>query len=461
MRSIGNYKVAETDYKAQSEDVLYALSEVFENDVPILISDEMKKLAKDYALEPTLDAIKAIGQEISTASHLLYSIEEDSDSYVLTIIPADEEETFLFYMKNMKRKTKCMLQPRKKPGSPAKRMDFGKRLNGTAIDLDSEFMIFEVDGDDGLYINHANPDHKEYGRTSIFGFDPQPSVIAVCPKIIKKLTHKDGKYAAIKFNPERKSFSSGLTDRKSYISVGAKLEDVSGWNEVAVIEYDSGFADSCVWFGEDLFVANPSKVYAIRNAMSSSPKKEMVFKNDKDKNGSDLFVMKDSLYLVMNGKILRWSEGGFLRKAGFNKCIYSGDPSTKGITSVLVLNDREVAFVEHQTFNRTEDVPMMDITILDVETAKTRKIHTFRGWIYTVRKGEIIVLCNSRANSKNDKKYPLMTIIDMESEQQKSLPFGCLGPAEIRGVYKTRDDRLLLHTDNKIILPDDLESFLK
>ena len=146
MRIVGNYKVAETDYKAGCEDVLYVLKETFGEEVPLLTSDEMQKLAEEYSQEQTEDAIKALGQEITTISYLLYSIEEDSDSFVLTIIPAESQDAFLQDMSDLKLKTKCMVQPRKKYGSPAKRMDFGERLKGTVIDIDGRQSIFSMEG---------------------------------------------------------------------------------------------------------------------------------------------------------------------------------------------------------------------------------------------------------------------------------------------------------------------------
>ena len=89
-RVMENYKFVEADYKAGSEDVLYALRESFRDEVPELDSDAMISLAENYSMEQTLDVIKAFGQELSK-SYLLFTVEDDSDSYVMTIIPRDEE----------------------------------------------------------------------------------------------------------------------------------------------------------------------------------------------------------------------------------------------------------------------------------------------------------------------------------------------------------------------------------
>ena len=104
MEKIGNYKFAETDWKASSEEVLYALQEEFRDEVPMLDSEDMTSLAENYSMEQTLDVIKAFGQELSS-THLLYTVEEDSDSFVMTIIPRNEEDAFVSKMKELKRKT--------------------------------------------------------------------------------------------------------------------------------------------------------------------------------------------------------------------------------------------------------------------------------------------------------------------------------------------------------------------
>ena len=93
-RVMENYKFVEVDYKAGSEDVLYALRETFRDEVPELDSDAMISLAENYSMEQTLDVIKAFGQELSK-SYLLFTVEDDSDSYVMTIIPRDEEDAFV------------------------------------------------------------------------------------------------------------------------------------------------------------------------------------------------------------------------------------------------------------------------------------------------------------------------------------------------------------------------------
>ena len=68
-----NYKFAETDYKAGSEDVLYALQETFRDEVPELDSDVMISLAENYSMEQTLDVIKAMERDAGSSASAMSS----------------------------------------------------------------------------------------------------------------------------------------------------------------------------------------------------------------------------------------------------------------------------------------------------------------------------------------------------------------------------------------------------
>jgi len=50
-------------------------------------------------------------------------ISEDSDAYLLTLIASGQAEDFEQEMKALQRKVTLLLQPRKNPGSKAKRID--------------------------------------------------------------------------------------------------------------------------------------------------------------------------------------------------------------------------------------------------------------------------------------------------------------------------------------------------
>lgn len=72
------------------------------------------ELLENYAAENTLDFINAMVQEISAQGHLLYEIDVDSDSYLLTIIPAEAEEELKSILKEQRKRGILRKQARRK-----------------------------------------------------------------------------------------------------------------------------------------------------------------------------------------------------------------------------------------------------------------------------------------------------------------------------------------------------------
>lgn len=118
----------ETDWKSESEDVLYAVREGFGTAFPELAGENFDALAENYAAEETEDFINALGQELLVYGLMLYQIASDSDSYLLTVIRAEEEDAFKKQLKVEKKKGAAKKQPRKKPGDAAKRIDLSGRI---------------------------------------------------------------------------------------------------------------------------------------------------------------------------------------------------------------------------------------------------------------------------------------------------------------------------------------------
>ena len=457
MEKIGNYKFAETDYKAESRDVLFALQEEFRNEVPALDSDGMISLAENYSMEQTLDVIKAFGQELSS-THLLYTVEEDSDSYLLTIIPKDEEDAFVSEMKVLKRKVTLMLQPRKKAGSRAKRFDFGKQLKGKVIKLNGNKLIFSFSLDRTYYSVPLSWNDKEKSN-EFFYFDPQPVIIQSTMRQIEYIAEKDGHYAVCFTNPG--------PDPTSYIAVGNKLEDISKWETISKLERDEQYASihrfcNCIWYGPDLFLSTVNRVFRIKNAMNGGSELIKVLEFPVDYSlSSCLFTVKDSLFVLIQGKIYEWTKRGLFKKEGFNKCIFEMESSPHGSEHIFVINDEEVAFPEPKQFSRSSEIQTRNIFILNVRTCKVRTVECFRGGIKSAGKGKIIVLCAAHDMVKDKKNLPLMVIMDLNTGEQKSLPYGCLGSSEIKDIYFTRDNSMLIETDKSIIYPENLDEFLK
>ena len=456
MEKIGNYKFAETDYKADSQDVLFALQEEFRDEVPVLDSDDMKSLAENYSMEQTLDVIKAFGQELSS-THLLYTVEEDSDSYVMTIIPKDEEDAFVSEMKVLKRNVTLMLQPRKKAGSRAKRFDFGKQLKGKVIKIDGNKLIHSVSAE-GIYC--LTPySYADTNLCDVFYFDPQPVIIQSTTRQIGCLASKDGYYAIC--------FTKPGADPTSYVAVGNKLEDISNWKVISKLERDEEYLTinhicDCIWFGSDLFLVTVNRAFRIKDAMNGGTELVTVLEFPVDYSlSSGFFIVNDTLFVLIQGKIFEWTKRGLFKKEGFRNCIFEMESSPHGSGRVYVINDEEVAFPEPKQFSRSSEIQKRNLFVLNVRTRKVRTVECYKGSLNSIEKGKVIVVCSGHDMVKEKKELPLMVIMDLNTGEQKTLPYGCLGSSEIHDIYKTRDNELLLETKKGIIYPENLDEFLK
>lgn len=128
---------------------------------------------------------------------------------------------------------------------------------------------------------------------------------------------------------------------------------------------------------------------------------------------------------------------------------------------VFVINDEEAAFAEPKQFARSSEIQTRQLIILNVRTRKVRKIECYKGSLCSFEKGKVIVLCSGHDLLKEKKDLPLMVIMDLNTGEQKNLPYGSLGSSEIKDIFLTRDKRMLLETDKGIICPENLEEFLK
>lgn len=211
----------------------------------------MESLAENYAQEQTEDILKALGQEITLAHYLLYSIEEDSDSYVLALISEAEEENFGQEMKTIKRKANVLLQPRKKPGKEAKRIDWGKRLSYKVYEMPEKLRFTSQAPVDGLYVADSLHIREKNVESGLLSLDPERGA--------------DGT----------------LIDGSSYIAVGQNLGNVSEWK--VIHKDDAGFWEVCYWYGEHLFLAGKNKVAVIKNAMNGGKAPEIILESKENR----------------------------------------------------------------------------------------------------------------------------------------------------------------------------------
>lgn len=442
MDYIGTRKVTEVDYKADSSDILFALQEAFGKEIPMLSSENMTSLAENYAMEQTLDILKAFGQEITLADHLLYMISEDSDAYLLTLIASGQAEDFEQEMKALQRKVTLLLQPRKKPGSKAKRIDLGKRLLCKSYPLPDGLRFCYHPPVVGLYLAdnaYANCDHI---KSCLIALDPEPHILHNIPKWVHCLTGTPGHYAAIWQNPEC-DVNHHLLDRTYYLSVGRSLTNFADWKVIYQEESRDPY-DICYWYGEDLFLANNFHVAVLSQAMSGNFSPEILLESNRQAlTFSKFFELKGELYLYLQGTFYRYRKGGLFQKAGFTVPIYT--IRTKTIKDFTIVGAEEVAFIE-QNYSRprSRDIQMMQVTILNVVTGNARYLSCPAGNLTSIESGKILDLCIDHDIITDKKALPILLGIDLNSNERTEIPFGSLGAQELLDVYKTSQERIVL-----------------
>lgn len=457
---INGRKVAEVDYNSEAEDILFVLQEEFGNEVPELYSENLKELAENYKQEQTEDILKAFGQEMTIDHIMLYAIDEDSDAYVLTLVPEGEATAFEQDMKNIKRKVRQLKQPRKKAGSAAKRIDFSKRLSCKICKLPEGMRLHYGICVEGLCgADNIDSQNEEDMCTCLLSLEPEPHIVHTTSKRLDDLSGENGRYAAIYLNSQ-KNEQGILIDKASYIAVGDSLDNIDEWR--IIYKDEEGFLETCFWFGDDLFLAGRNKAAVIKNAMLGGCKIEFILKRkESELTFSKFFVVNGKLYLYMQGMFYRWNKKKFLSKEGFNTVVYK--IKTKTVGQIVYIGNNEIAFVERNFSRpRSAEIFMMDITLLNMETGNIRKISCPDGGVKSIEEGRLIVLCSRHDVVKNKKDLPILINIDIESGERKALAYGKMGSEEIIDVFKTPSGRIVFRTyeGDRIYYPEKLDEFM-
>lgn len=125
-----SFPPAYTDHNTPSPDILFVLRDSYQTACSFLAESAFDDLAENYAAEEPEDFLDALGQELTCYGHALYELSTDSDSYALVILPEERIEEFKDGLKDEDKKQKATQhkQARRKPGTPAKRINLGKRL---------------------------------------------------------------------------------------------------------------------------------------------------------------------------------------------------------------------------------------------------------------------------------------------------------------------------------------------
>lgn len=441
------------DWKASSEEALSALRYQYGGTFPALADPGLDALAENYAAEETLDHLKALGQELTCFGCRLYYVGAGADAYPLILIPEGEAADFESWCKGRRKKAWPLAQPRRKPGTPAKRLDLGARLPCELCRLPEGWRTMYADmADDALWVNSwADPERFLCGRLRL---DQQPPRLEQVPLLVRRPVRRaDGLWAVMLSQPEREEQGGRrvLKDKTSRLCVGTDLADMERWRVLDARETGNDW-NQLFWFGEDLFLANHTQAAVIREAGEGGSVQTLL--EGKPQTTADFpryFVRRGGLYLYFQRRVYRWQEKKLLRKAGFTP-IYTISHETAA--NMVPVGETEAAFVDrHISVPRSQTE--QEITILDVETGKTRGL--------TSRKGELCIwqrrLCVTPHNVRRGE--PVLQCFDLTTGETRELTFGALRKNEVYGIHSLSDGRTVLETGDTLCFTDCLWEFMK
>ena len=335
MKDYENYYV-EVDWKSESEDILYAIREMYGSLYNDITKNNFDELTENYAAEETEDFINALGQELSSKNLLLYEIDEDSDSYVLVVISTEEENDFENYLKNNKRKGKIKKQQRKRLGNIAKRIELGKRIVYEKYSIPKYYRVEYTT--------------SELNNSLILGFkcfEPRKFDAAILdisnwpPKQGKDLgiliwhfidCEVNGKFAYVLDNTLDEN--GILKDKRYKIIHGYDINNITEWK--CLCSNLSINVNKMIYFNDILFLADKNSVYTVNdiNNFNNTVTKILDLKEGDIRWFPKFFICNNNLYLYMHQCIYK-----FETQHKFFKTIY-------GFKKIYTINEFNVDYIE-------------------------------------------------------------------------------------------------------------------
>lgn len=443
-------KAVYVDWKSESEDILYALREGFKEEYPFILQQNFDELAENYATEEPEDFLDALGQELTCYGGVLYELKSQSDEYPLIIIRVEAEEAFKAQLKADRCKGTSRKQARRKAGTPAKRIDLGKRLPVERYILEQGYSINLVaaclDGKLLLdYKSWSEPRHFCSALLNINEWKPKQS--KDLNLIVERLAlNKNGVYAAMVQNNEING-QGYLTNRNNKVLLGSDMSNIEKWQ--CIYEGETLEWSQMIWFEDKLFAADKNCVYHIKDMMNFAASCEKVLELERGdiRWHPKFFVSGNVLYLYMHQVIYRWEKD-----FGFRP-IYRIDGFTAW--DFVPVCENKVAFQVRPKFIE-RGVTEGELTVLDVITLEVQKIPCHYGYVRRWENNRICVLPNNVTG-----KMPIMECFDFDTNEKRCLMYGALGSDCVHNIFETVVGTVLQGDGKNIYLTTGLWDFMK
>lgn len=333
----------EVDWKSESEDILYAIREIYGKLYNDIMEKNFDELAENYAKEKTKDFINALGQELSSKNLLLYEINKDSDSYVLIVVPVEEEDAFKSYLKNNTRNGEIKKQTERELGDVAQRIELASKIPCEKYSIPEGYMVKVtnsfIDNFLILYCKEHSPINNAI--LDISSWSPQ-KVNELDITILKCIDcGVNGKFALVRNNTL--DDNGKLIDKREKIVFGYDLNNISEWKCLCSdLQIE---VNAMIFFNDMLFLANHDSVYMVSDLKNF---KETMIKILDMKKGDirwlpKFFICDDTLYLYMHKSIYKFERRNAILKTGWKlKKIYTINGFN--VENIEVIEDNKIAF---------------------------------------------------------------------------------------------------------------------
>lgn len=451
-----------TDYNTPSPDILFALRDTHQTTLSVLSDSTFDDLAENYAAEEPEDFLDALGQELTCFQHVLYELSTDSDSYALTILPEDQIEEFKAELKAYKQKATWRKQPKRKAGTPAKRIDLGKRLPCDKMTLEAGYKVhLTIDCiDESLWLDYNMSVENGASNTrrycsaflNIKEWPPKQSTDKelLVRKIAKRL---DGVFAALVQN-NTVNENGYLADKDTMLITGADIAQIENWQ---CVHKDSNLEWSAMqWFEGELFAADSNSVYRIKDVtdFTNSCEKVLELKGGDVRWFPKFFISGDKLYLFMHQSVYEWrKKSGLFRKGCEFKKIYTIDGFNAW--DFVPVGDSKVAFqVRPKSVPRGETESKL--TLLDLATGKESHYPCHYGYVRKWTDDRICVLPIDITS-----KMLIIECFDFNSGERKNLMYGALGKDSVCDIYEVSCGTVLVGREKNIYRASELWEFME
>ena len=459
-----SFPPAYTDHNTPSPDILFVLRDSYRTACPFLAKSIFDDLAENYAAEEPEDFLDALGQELTCYGHALYELSTDSDSYALVILPEKRIEEFKDALKAEDKKQKATQhkQARRKPGSPAKRINLGKRLPCDKMALAAGYGV-KLTGDcidEVLWLDYNMSTENEAASTRRYCSayldlkEWPPKQSADIELLVRNIAKRpDGVFAALvqKNAVNEKGY---LSDKNVAIITGTDIAQIEKWPCVHK-NLDSEWS-AMQWFEGELFAADSNCVYHVKDVtdITNSCEKVLELKGGDVRWFPKFFVSGGRLYLFMHQSVYEWrKKSGLFKKGHEFKKVYTIDGFNAW--DFVPVGDSKVAFQV-----RPKSVPRgqteSKLTLLDLKTGKESHYPCHYGYVRKWTEGRICVLPIDVTS-----KTPIIECFDFDSGERRNLMYGALGKDSVRDIYEVSCGTILEGREKNIYRTTELWEFME